>query len=365
MRTAEILRPGVSSDDSIPEQFVPERPVAERPHSAGWMKPLEARKSVASFHPNNRWGVVLAGGDGVRLRGLTRLVCGDDRPKQFCPLLGPSTLLDEARKRAERSIHPKQILFPVTRAHERYYQRYLAGRSAQTIVAPSNKGTAPAILYPLLRIAHMDPNAIVAVLPSDHYYSSERAFTDTLESAFDIAEVQADSIILVGAQPSGPETEYGWIEVGETLVEPGGVHRVEGLREKPPIALAQDLFCRSALWSTFVMIGHVSAFLEMARQTVPDLLQELESMKVMSPPGAEIRIPDSVYDRIAPADFARQVLAPGADHLLALRLENTEWSDLGDPLRVLATLAEKTGDLPGWARFWPGSGMIRRSATAA
>ena len=65
-----------------------------------------------------RWAVVLAGGDGIRLRRLTRFICGDDRPKQFCPLVGALTLLQEARQRAERSVLPDQILCPVTRAHQ-------------------------------------------------------------------------------------------------------------------------------------------------------------------------------------------------------------------------------------------------------
>jgi len=52
----------------------------------------------------HRWGIILAGGDGVRLRSLTRFICGDDRPKQFCPPLGEGTLLANAWERAERSM---------------------------------------------------------------------------------------------------------------------------------------------------------------------------------------------------------------------------------------------------------------------
>ena len=145
--------------------------------------------------PRNRrrWGVILAGGDGVRLRGLTRLVCGDDRPKQFCPLLGSSTLLDDARQRAERSICPEQIVFSLTRHHRKHYLRDLG--DAQRLVQPCNKGTAPAILSALLHITQTDPDAIVAVLPSDHYYSQERIFTETLESAFAVAQAQPGSKI--------------------------------------------------------------------------------------------------------------------------------------------------------------------------
>jgi mannose-1-phosphate guanylyltransferase len=229
-------------------------------------------------------------------------------------------------------------------------------------VQPFNKGTAPAILYALLRIAQADSDAIVSILPSDHYYSTESGFTATLESAMEIAEQRAGSVVLLGAQPNGPEVEYGWIEIGGTLAGHAGLFRVEGFREKPPLAQAQDLFRSGSLWNTFVMVGHVRAFLDMAWATVPSLLQVLESIKVTSLPG-EIRIPDSTYDRIAPMDFSRKILVPATDHLLAFRLENIEWSDLGDPYRVLVTLVEKTGDLPAWAKLWPEAETTSHGAT--
>jgi mannose-1-phosphate guanylyltransferase len=129
-------------------------------------------------------------------------MCGESRPKQFCRLFGDRTLLEDARQRAERSLPAEQILFSVTRAHEKYYLRDLADRPSQRIVQPSNKGTAPAILYALMRIAQADSDAIVSILPCDHYYSPESAFTATLESALEIAEQRADSVVLLGAQPN-------------------------------------------------------------------------------------------------------------------------------------------------------------------
>jgi len=133
--------------------------------------------------------VVLAGGDSVRLRKLTRWMYGEDRPKQFCPLLGDRTLLEEARQRAERSFPEEQILFSLTRAHENHYLRRLADRQSQRVVQPLNTGTAPAILSTLTRIAQADPDAVVSILPCDHYYSSESAFSAALESALVIAPI--------------------------------------------------------------------------------------------------------------------------------------------------------------------------------
>ena len=73
----------------------------------------------------HRWGVILAGGDGTRLQPLTRLACGDNRPKQFCPLLGGKTLLAQTRKRVAKTIDPDRVLFVLTKKHERFYKESL------------------------------------------------------------------------------------------------------------------------------------------------------------------------------------------------------------------------------------------------
>ena len=314
--------------------------------------------------PLHRWGIVLAGGDGVRLRELTEWVWGDHRPKQFCPILSERTLLEETRHRAERSAPPGQILYSVTQAHEAYYLPSLADRLSQTIVQPSNRGTAPAILTALMRIAHTDPDATVVILPCDHYYSPESAFTATLESAFAIAEQRSRSVVLLGIEPNGPEVEYGWIEVGEMVRGSSGLFQVGAFREKPPLRQAEVLLRAGSLWNTFVMVGRVSAFLEIGRATVPGLLQVLESWQGTTTSG-EIRIPDAVYNQIASTDFSRQVLSAATDRLLALRLADVEWSDLGDPYRVLVTLLEKNGYLPSWAKLWPEASTSTPRASAA
>jgi mannose-1-phosphate guanylyltransferase len=298
----------------------------------------------------HRWAVVLAGGDGVRLRGLTRLICGDDRPKQFCPLLGASTLLEEARQRTERSIRPEQILFALTRAHQAYYLPDLAHRLGHRVVQPCNRGTAPPILYSLLHIAQADPDAIVAVLPCDHYYSDENAFTLALESSFEIAAMRPRSVVLLGARPNAPEVEYGWIEVGAAV--DGELFQVHGFHEKPPLHVAEHLFKTGGLWNTFVMVGHVDAFLQMSWAAAPGLVEVFQPTVAGSRCKSETRIPDSLYDWVSPMDFSRQILSPGARHLVTLRLGDMEWHDLGDPDRVLSTLLARNSELPSWAKNW-------------
>ena len=100
------------------------------------------RRDTSSHDLKHRWGIILAGGDGVRLRELTRLSSGDDRPKQFCALLGELTLLQHARRRAERSITADRILYSLTHAHRDYYLQDLGDRPAQRIVQPSKEGNS-------------------------------------------------------------------------------------------------------------------------------------------------------------------------------------------------------------------------------
>ena len=146
------------------------------------------------MHASHRWGLILAGGEGVRLKPLTRFVSGDDRPKQFCRLVGGQTLLHQTRVRIAPSVDPDQTLFLLTQAHERFYNAELGDvPEDQRIVQPENRGTLPAILCGMLRIARADQEATVAVFPSDHHYAAEARFIAGVQTAWDILDAEPDS----------------------------------------------------------------------------------------------------------------------------------------------------------------------------
>jgi len=308
------------------------------------------RRAGESSRRNKRWGMILAGGDGTRLRSLTRFISGDDRPKQFCPLLDDHTLLAHTVRRAGLSICTRQILFALTRAHREFYSRELDGFRRNWIVQPANKGTAPPIAFSVLSIEQIDRDALIAIIPSDHCYSEDARLTDALESAFEIAAKRPESVVLLGASPERLEVEYGWIELGAHVGESDGhVRSVFRFWEKPSIEIALTLLDCGAVWNTFVMVGHVRAFWEILARTIPKVMEEMRHARLWT--GSERHVYERVYNRLPPTDFSSHVLAKTTDLLLALQARNLGWSDLGSPERVLAAV-EKQSLKPRWFTAW-------------
>src|SRR5580704_13806900 len=163
----------------------------------------------------HHWGVMLAGGDGIRLQSLTLRIAGDSRPKQFCSIFGGESLLTQTRARLESLFHVDRELFVVTRAHETYYRDELRNVDESRIIPqPLNRGTGVAVAVALVRIFQSDPDAVVVLVPCDHYYSDDEGFGRAIRSVISAAEQYPDAVVLLGAEAHYAEIEYGWIEVG-------------------------------------------------------------------------------------------------------------------------------------------------------
>lgn len=287
-------------------------------------------------HKQPRWAVILAGGDGTRLRSFTRSITGDDRPKQFVPVIGGETLLDQTRRRVARVVSPDKTTIVLTKSHEAFYRSMNLPRHLLAI-QPQNKGTAPAILFPLLRIASQAPDAIVAIFPSDHHFADDEVFMSHVDAAFEAARLNPEVVTLMGITPDAPEVEFGWIEPHAGVF--GGLARVRRFWEKPTAGVARKLMDRGCLWNSFVMVGRVDAFLNMTKQALPELYRLFEAVvPVFGTPDEELNL-RVLYHLIRDSNFSHEVLSVRPEDLTVMRVGKVGWSDLGEPSRVLAAMS--------------------------
>jgi mannose-1-phosphate guanylyltransferase len=298
---------------------------------------------MSGQRPSSAWGVLLAGGDGTRLQALTTRIEGDSRPKQFCRMLGDETLLTQTRRRISPLFDGDKMITVVTQKHEEFYSRELNDLPPTAIVVqPENRGTGVALATAILMLRELDAEAIVAAFPCDHHYRNEHAFLDAVEAGILVARDNSDAIVLLGAEATYPETEYGWIEPARAF--PSGVSfapaRVRQFWEKPTLATAQDLLHRGCLWNTFVTIARVSAFIDV-------LCHKAANSMIRLAAGIVENDLDSAYRSIPPIDFSRDVLASRPERLLVVRDAASGWTDLGNPNRVFDTLARE-GIAPAW-----------------
>lgn len=300
--------------------------------------------------PRSAWSLVLAGGDGTRLRALTRRITGEPRPKQFCALLDGDTLLERTFRRVDLLTRFDRQVVVVSAEHEPFY-RGLVGDLApgRLVPQPGNRGTGPGLLYPLLRIAELAGDVPVAVFPSDHFVDDDVAFVGAVSAALDAAEARPDLVVLLGIEATAPETEYGWIEFGgRPLPLPGEpVFPIRRFWEKPAREAAQKLLAHGGLWNSFVMAGHVRAFLDLFRAGAPELLRAFAPLRRALGSPREADVAARVYAGLPTVNFSQRVLVPAAGRLGVVRLEGVEWSDVGSVARLLATI-QRAGRRPGW-----------------
>jgi mannose-1-phosphate guanylyltransferase len=286
--------------------------------------------------PDNVHALILAGGDGARLRSVTRVLAGDDRPKQFCALVGPEPMLVQTERRAARIAGPESTLVLLTRHHEAYYRGLVSSTDpAALVVQPGNRGTATAVLFGLLRIASQTPNAPVVILPSDHWYSDEAVFVQHVLAAVGVVEAHEDVVVLLGTAPTRPEQDYGWIEPAESVI--GGwreLYRVARFIEKPAADVALRLYRGASLWNTSVVVGQLEELLFLFALALPDLVDSF--LRIWSALGtpAERDAVERLYARLPHADFSGDVLAQQPGALAVLALSGILWEDLGSPARI-------------------------------
>lgn len=291
------------------------------------------------------WALILAAGDGSRLRALTTKPCGTAVPKQFCSLEGGHSLLEEAIARASKLVPSKQICTIVAQQHRQWWSESRElGRLPHDnlIVQPRNRGTGIGILYSVLHILAKDPEARIVMLPADHYVRDEAVLRDSLKLAIDRIEEGKDRPVLLGIEPDVSDSDLGYIVPGGP--DAAGGQRVARFLEKPNEAVAQELIEQGALWNSFIIAATAQTLLNMFLPRYSATVMEMQiilsrRLSLNLPAGAWPAVVD-LYMRLPTLDFSRDILEDKVDKLCVVRVPPCGWNDLGTPRRVGQTLQQ-------------------------
>jgi mannose-1-phosphate guanylyltransferase len=283
--------------------------------------------------PRGPWSIVLAGGNGDRLRGLTTGEDGTTVPKQYCSVDGGRSLLGLAIERAGRVSPRGRITAIVAAEHRRYWTvacRDLPARNV--VVQPRNRGTAPGVLLPLLTVLDRDPDAALVIVPSDHHVADEPALERGVRHALERAERDPERVVLLGIPPEQVDAAFGWIVPAADAAGGGGP--VERFVEKPPPADAARLLDRGGLWNSFILAARARTLLRLYVRRLPDLVDRLGQALARDRAGTRAAHVERAYDGLEPSDFSRDLLEGSEECLTVVRVDACGWSDLGTPERV-------------------------------
>jgi mannose-1-phosphate guanylyltransferase len=297
------------------------------------------------------WAIVLAGGEGARLGGLTRWLYGHERPKQYTALGGTRSLLRQTLDRVGRLVPPHQTVVVTMAHHARFLEPEVADLPGISVLyQPCDRGTAAGVLMPAHWIHARDPGATVVVFPTDHFIPDGAAFMVSVAEAVEHAQAHPPWLVLLGAPPTEPDTEYGWIEPGEPLDWPGraAVRRVEGFVEKPSAIQARRLFAQGSLWNTFVFAADLEGLLETGREGVPLLHDRLLRFEVFVGTRHEPWAITQAYQLSPRADFCRSVLEATSRPFAVATIDPHTWCDLGTPERVARSLRTLGSPCAAW-----------------
>ena len=221
--------------------------------------------------------IVMAGGSGTRFWPASRAAL----PKQLLPLAGERTLLEDTVTRLEGLVPPERVLVVTSARLLDAARRQLPQvPDAGLVGEPCKRDTAPCIGLAALLVARHDPDATMAVMPSDHVITPAAKFQDAIRQAAALVDKAPGRLVTFGIRPTYPAESFGYIQQGAALaVAPGAApaHAVARFREKPPAQVAAEyLAAGNYLWNAGIFVWKAATILAALRERQPECLAHLE-----------------------------------------------------------------------------------------
>jgi len=287
------------------------------------------------------WSIVLAGGEGERLRPFVERWLGRHKPKQYCTFIGTRSMFQHTLDRADQITSPRLKVTVIGHTHLWDARAQLPrGRGGKLIVQPSNRDTAAGIFLPLSYVRAQDPQATVVLYPSDHFAYPEHRFAEGVRCATQAAKELKDYLLLLGVNPDRLEPEYGWIHPGAHLGSIGGnvIRATKAFLEKPDIEGCRTAMTSGALWNTLVVAARIETLWEVGWQCFPEMMPLFERYERAIGTSQEEKVLKSIYEVMPVRNFSSHLLERHPQRIAVMELKGVLWSDWGKPERILESL---------------------------
>lgn len=288
------------------------------------------------------YALILSGGAGTRLWPRSRR----KKPKQFLDLVAGATMLQDTVARISELIPMERIFVAAPPEHRALIHEQLPElRTDHVVVEPYPRGNAAAIGLSMAALHAFDPDAVVAVLPSDHVITKTAAFRSVLIAA--TAAAEAGYLVTLGIRPDRPDTGFGYIEAGAVL--PIGatleVRRATRFIEKPKREAAERMLAAGGhYWNAGMFVWRVTEILAAYREHLPRTAAAIDALSEA--------VGTPRYESVL-AEVWEETDRTTIDYGIAERAQNVAvvpadigWSDVGDWAR-LADL--RTGGSGSWS----------------
>jgi mannose-1-phosphate guanylyltransferase len=292
--------------------------------------------------------VILAGGRGTRFwpRSRTRT------PKQLLNIVGKDTMLQQTVARL-RPLIPTERMWTVTNAEQAaaIRKQLPAGARKRVLIEPMGMNTAVAIGLAAIHVRHAARgDALMAVLPADHYIEQPQKFREIVGAALDMAR-EPGRMVVLGVPPTRPDTGFGYVErMGDPIVSKGfPVFAVRRFTEKPELKLAQEyLASGNHQWNAGMFFWRVSTFLENLKSFLPRTYDALEKVAEFIGTRNYERKLRAIYSKLQNISVDYAVLEPatrveGPPRVFVIPAD-VGWSDIGSWAAVYELLANDSGE---------------------
>ena len=286
------------------------------------------------------YALIMAGGSGTRLWPLSR----KSRPKQVLPLVEDKSMFQIAVERLDPLLPPERVIVVASGPLTEQLRAAAPQIPAENyIVEPSARNSGPAVGLGAIHIRQRDPDAVIAVLASDHHIAEKARFRDVLAASAELA--RQGHIVTLGISASFPSTGFGYIRRGKPLAEVGGVQAyvAEQFTEKPDVETAIEFLTSGDYsWNSGMFIWTAERVMDEFRRQQPEMYQGLEAIAASIGTDAYAETLEQNWPMMAKLSIDYAVMEH-AENIAVIPVD-IGWSDVGSWSSLYEVLAR---DLEG------------------